>query len=107
MKSCKGASKNLSDMARELDNIANVTTVGNLPQKMEEAETAKTEVEAKILERVIKTNFNLDAFSQYLTFLTEWSFTRNRRRMGTVRKKNERCPQLDRKNTNFLRISSK
>lgn len=52
VKSCKGASKNLSDMAKELDNIANVTTVGNLPQKMEEAETAKTEVEAKILERV-------------------------------------------------------
>lgn len=42
-------------MAKELDNIANVTTVGNLPQKMEEAETAKTEVEAKILERVIIT----------------------------------------------------
>lgn len=52
VKSCKGASKNLSDMAKELENIANVTSVGDLPQKMEEAENAKAEVEAKILERV-------------------------------------------------------
>lgn len=28
------------------------TTVGDLPDKMEEAETAKTEVEAMLLERV-------------------------------------------------------
>lgn len=62
MKSCKGASKNLSDMARELDNIANVTTVGNLPQKMEKAETAKTEVEAKILERVTTRTFTLKIY---------------------------------------------
>lgn len=49
-------------MARELDNIANVTTVGNLPQKMEEAETAKTEVEAKILERVTTRTFTLKIY---------------------------------------------
>lgn len=39
-------------MAKELDYIATVTSVGNLPQKMEEAENAKAEVEGKILERV-------------------------------------------------------
>lgn len=39
-------------MAKELENIANVTSVGDLPHKMEEAEIAKAEVEAKILERV-------------------------------------------------------
>lgn len=39
-------------MAKELENIASVTSVGNLPHKMEEAENAKAEVEAKILERV-------------------------------------------------------
>ncbi|KAK9711342.1 hypothetical protein QE152_g25509 [Popillia japonica] len=51
VKSCKTASKNLSDMAKELDHIASVTSVGDLPQKMEEAEEAKVEVESKILAR--------------------------------------------------------
>ncbi|CAG9835637.1 unnamed protein product [Diabrotica balteata] len=51
VKSCKGATKNLSDMAKELENIGNVTSVGDLPQKMEEAEEAKAEVEAIILKR--------------------------------------------------------
>ncbi|KAG5889989.1 hypothetical protein JTB14_035905 [Gonioctena quinquepunctata] len=51
VKSCKGATKNLSDMAKELEHIGNVTSVGDLPHKMEEAEEAKTEVEAIILER--------------------------------------------------------
>lgn len=48
-------------MAKELDYIAGVTTVGDLPKKMEEAEEAKASVEAKIMERVpthaIVTNF--------------------------------------------------
>lgn len=51
-KSCKGATKNLSDMAKELEHIGSVTSVGDLPKKMEEAEDAKTEVEALIIERV-------------------------------------------------------
>lgn len=38
-------------MAKELEHIGAVTTVGDLPQKMEEAEETKTEVEALILER--------------------------------------------------------
>ncbi|XP_064211053.1 muscle-specific protein 300 kDa isoform X18 [Tribolium castaneum] len=51
VKSCKTASKNLSEMAKELEHIGSVTSVGDLPTKMEEAEEAKTEVEASILER--------------------------------------------------------
>lgn len=39
-------------MNKELDYIASVTSVGDLPQKIEKAENAKVEVEAKILERV-------------------------------------------------------
>lgn len=39
-------------MAKELEHIGSVTSVGDLPHKMEEAEIAKTEVEAQILERV-------------------------------------------------------
>lgn len=39
-------------MAKELEHIGSVTSVGDLPQKMEEAEEAKNEVEAIILERV-------------------------------------------------------
>ncbi|KAF5292003.1 hypothetical protein FQA39_LY14120 [Lamprigera yunnana] len=50
-KTCKVASKNLSEMAKELDYISSVTSVGQLPQKMKHAEEAKTEVEARILER--------------------------------------------------------
>ncbi|XP_057659189.1 muscle-specific protein 300 kDa isoform X4 [Diorhabda carinulata] len=50
-KSCKSATKNLSDMAKELENIGDITSVGDLPQKMEEAEEAKAEVEATILKR--------------------------------------------------------
>ncbi|XP_066252950.1 muscle-specific protein 300 kDa isoform X4 [Euwallacea similis] len=51
VKSCKGATKNLSDMVKELEYISTVTTVGDLPKKMEHAEEVKTEVEAQILER--------------------------------------------------------
>jgi nesprin-1 len=51
VKSCKVASKNLSEMAKELEHIGSVTSVGDLPVKMEEAEEAKTEVEGLILER--------------------------------------------------------
>lgn len=44
--------KNLSDMVKELEYIGTVTTVGDLPKKMEHAEEVKAEVEAQILERV-------------------------------------------------------
>lgn len=44
-------------MAKELDYIGSVTSVGDLPQKMEHAEEAKTGVEARILERVYNSLF--------------------------------------------------
>lgn len=43
-------------MAKELEHIGSVTSVGDLPQKMEEAEESKNEVEAIILERVSRSN---------------------------------------------------
>jgi len=44
--------KNLSDMGRELENIGQVTTVGDLPEKLTEVEEGKVQVEAQLLERV-------------------------------------------------------
>lgn len=52
MKSCKVVTKNLSEMGKELEQIAGVTSVGDLPKKLEEVEEAKVEVEATLLERV-------------------------------------------------------
>lgn len=52
VKSIKPIIKNLSEMNKELDQIANLSTVGNLKEKLEEAEEAKIEVEAILLERV-------------------------------------------------------
>lgn len=46
--------KNLSDMSKELETIGQVTNVGDLPEKLEEAEEAKAEVESQLLERVSK-----------------------------------------------------
>lgn len=46
--------KNLSDMSKELETISQVTNVGDLPEKLEEAEEAKGEVESQLLERVSK-----------------------------------------------------
>nr|XP_050869210.1 muscle-specific protein 300 kDa [Vespula vulgaris] len=51
VKSCKQVNKNLSDMAKELDNIRQVTTTGDLPEKFTEAEEAKIQVEGQLLER--------------------------------------------------------
>lgn len=52
VKSCKQVNKNLSDMGRELESIGQVTSVGDLPHKLTEAEEAKVEVEGQLLERV-------------------------------------------------------
>lgn len=52
VKSTKQVNKNLSDMGKELENIGQVTSVGDLPEKLTEAEEAKIEVEAQLLERV-------------------------------------------------------
>nr|CAD7395228.1 unnamed protein product [Timema cristinae] len=51
VKTCKQMTKNLSDMSKELENIGKVNSVGDLPEKLEEAEEAKGEVEAQLLER--------------------------------------------------------
>lgn len=51
VKSCKQVNKNLSDMAKELDNIRQVTSTGDLPEKFTEAEEAKIQVEGQLLER--------------------------------------------------------
>lgn len=52
VKSCKQVNKNLSDMGRELENIGQVTSIGDLPEKLTAAEDAKAEVEGQLLERV-------------------------------------------------------
>ncbi|XP_014483634.1 PREDICTED: nesprin-1 isoform X6 [Dinoponera quadriceps] len=51
VKSCKQVNKNLSDMGRELENIGQVTSVGDLPEKLAEAEEGKVQVEGQLLER--------------------------------------------------------
>nr|CAD7432089.1 unnamed protein product [Timema monikensis] len=56
VKTCKQMTKNLSDMSKELENIGKVNSVGDLPEKLEEAEEAKGEVEAQLLERYSKNN---------------------------------------------------
>lgn len=56
VKGCKQVTKNLSEMSKELEMLTQSTSVGDLPGKMEEAEAAKTEVEALLLERVNLTS---------------------------------------------------
>lgn len=55
MKGCKQVTKNLSDMSKELETIGQVTSVGDLPEKLQEAEEKKGEVENQLLERVSKS----------------------------------------------------
>ena len=52
VKSCKQMNKNLSDMGKELESIGQVCSVGDLPEKLLEAEEAKVQVEGQLLERV-------------------------------------------------------
>ena len=63
VKSCKQINKNLSDMGKELESIGQVCNVGDLPEKLLEAEEAKVQVEGQLLERVgysrsISSSFN-------------------------------------------------
>ncbi|XP_024081429.1 nesprin-1 [Cimex lectularius] len=51
VKNCKNMGKTLSEMSKELDHISENGSIGNLSEKMEEAEMAKAEVEAQLLER--------------------------------------------------------
>lgn len=57
MKSCKQINKNLSDMGKELESIGQVCSVGDLPEKLLEAEEAKVQVEGQLLERVSFSRF--------------------------------------------------
>lgn len=63
MKSCKQVGKNLSDMSKELEILGQNSSVGDLPEKMEQADTAKTEVETQLLERVSWIDFNIIYYS--------------------------------------------
>lgn len=83
MKSCKGVTKNLSDMAKELEHIGSITSVGELPQKMEEAEEAKNEVEAIILKRVSPEHSAINGIRNNYTISARF-ITRNFGRMGAV-----------------------
>ncbi|XP_036345182.1 uncharacterized protein LOC118754415 [Rhagoletis pomonella] len=51
VKSIKPIVKHLSEMDKELEHIGQVTTVGDLKDKLQEAEDAKVSVEAVLLER--------------------------------------------------------
>uniref|UniRef100_A0A1A9UW21 Uncharacterized protein n=1 Tax=Glossina austeni TaxID=7395 RepID=A0A1A9UW21_GLOAU len=51
VKSIKPIVKHLSEMDKELEHISQVTTVGDLKEKLEEAEEAKVTVEAVLLQR--------------------------------------------------------
>lgn len=52
VKSIKPIVKHLSEMDKELEHISQVTTAGDLKDKLQEAEDAKVAVEAVLLERV-------------------------------------------------------
>ncbi|XP_075225316.1 muscle-specific protein 300 kDa isoform X2 [Lycorma delicatula] len=64
VKSCKQMSKNLSDMSKDLDAIGQITSTGDLPEKLEEAETAKTDVEGQLLERHALINETSEEWEQ-------------------------------------------
>lgn len=57
VKSIKPIVKNLSEMDKELETIAQITSTGDLRGKLVEAEEAKVENEAILLKRV-----NFDVF---------------------------------------------
>lgn len=62
VKSIKPIVKNLSEMDKELEHISQVTTVGDLKDKLQEAEEAKISVEAVLLERVMRTGKMICSF---------------------------------------------
>lgn len=60
--------KNLSDMGKELENIGQVTNVGDLPEKLTCVEEAKAEVEGQLLERV---RAKIDSFNNQTIFCSD------------------------------------
>lgn len=57
MKSCKEVAKQLGEMSTELEKIKKDNNYGDLNLKLEQAEKAKTEVEAALLKKVRFQNF--------------------------------------------------
>ena len=53
-KTLKTVNKQLSDMGKEMNKIAETSSVTPLTQKFEQVENRKIEIEAKLLERVCK-----------------------------------------------------
>lgn len=96
VKSIKPIVKNLSEMDKELDKIAEVSSIGDLRGKLVEAEEAKVEIEAILLKRVrltlpaafFETNIFAHLFCLSLIHL-EYSAARNMRRMGAMREETE------------------
>lgn len=85
VKSIKPIAKNLSEMDKELESITQVTTVGDLRAKLLEAEEAKAEVEATLLERVceLQMEIGLD-FHDYINVSIELAASRDGRGMGAM-----------------------
>lgn len=52
LKSCKQQSKNLADMAKEIEVIERVTSPGDLPSRLEAAENATVDVEKRLAKTV-------------------------------------------------------
>lgn len=103
VKSIKPIAKNLSEMDKELESITQVTTVGDLRAKLLEAEEAKAEVEATLLERVGAYRGEGSCVQGLLKALDFVSFSfaelaasRDRRRVGAVRAQAEGCALVDR-----------
>lgn len=69
VKGCKVATKNVSDMGKELSRIAQVSSVGALADQMAEAEQSKTEVETQLLERVRPVFY---CFLRYIIQMKIW-----------------------------------
>jgi len=52
VKSMKTVGKQLSEMGKEIDHVAAVSSASPLHEKLDEAEQAKTDIESQLLERV-------------------------------------------------------
>lgn len=85
-------------MGRELESIGQITSVGDLPHRLTEAEEAKVEVEGQLLERVsvwhALGSISSCAILQNDPNFTERAPTRDERRVGAVRTKDERRQEL-------------
>lgn len=85
VKSIKPIAKNLSEMDKELESITQVTTVGDLRAKLLEAEEAKAEVEATLLERVCELQMEIVLdFHDYINVSIELAASRDGRGMGAM-----------------------